>query len=300
MGTKLLYYLFLLPLSKLPFGVLYLLSDLTYLVLYKLIGYRTKVVRGNLKRSFPEKSEKEILRIESEFYKHLCDVFGEGIKGFSISKKQAQKRMKQRNPELVNQFYKEGKQVILAGGHYGNWEMFAVAIGMALDYKTVALYTPLKNKFMDSKVRESRSKYGLGMMPINEIKKKLNDQKDNLYVTIFGADQSPRKSQKAYWMNFLNQETGVQFGTEKFAKEYKAAVVFGNIHRLKRGHYEVAYQLICEDATKTPYGYISQAHTKLLEREIRKKPEHWLWSHKRWKHQRPEELPLNQELDLLL
>ena len=204
MGTKLLYYLFLLPLSKLPFGVLYLLSDLTYLVLYKLIGYRTKVVRGNLKRSFPEKSEKEILRIESEFYKHLCDVIVEGIKGFSISKKQAQKRMKQRNPELVNQFYKEGKQVILAGGHYGNWEMFAVAIGMALDYKTVALYTPLKNKFMDSKVRESRSKYGLGMMPINEIKKKLNDQKDNLYVTIFGADQSPRKSQKAYWMNFLS------------------------------------------------------------------------------------------------
>ena len=86
MGTKLLYYLFLLPLSKLPFGVLYLLSDFTYLVLYKLIGYRTKVVRGNLKRSFPEKSEKEILRIESEFYKHLCDVIVEGIKGFSISK----------------------------------------------------------------------------------------------------------------------------------------------------------------------------------------------------------------------
>ncbi|MEQ8909127.1 MAG: lysophospholipid acyltransferase family protein [Vicingaceae bacterium] len=300
MGTKLLYYLFLLPLSKLPFGALYVLSDLTYFVLYKLVGYRTKVVRGNIERSFPKKSKEEVLRVEREFYKHLCDVIVEGIKGFSISKKQAQKRMKQRNPELINQFYDQGKQVILAGGHYGNWELFAVAIGMALEYKTLALYTPLKNQFMDQKVRGSRSKYGLQMMPINEIKKKLNSKLGDLYTIIFGADQSPRKSQKAYWMSFLDQETGVQYGTEKFAKEYKAAVVFGNIHRIKRGHYEVAYQLICEDASKTEYGYVTQAHTKLLEKEIRQKPEHWLWSHKRWKHKRPDDMPMNEDLNLLL
>jgi KDO2-lipid IV(A) lauroyltransferase len=300
MGSKILYSLVIRPISLLPFWALYALSDFTYLVLYKLVGYRTKVVRNNISKSFPNLNKAEIKRIESAFYKHLCDVIVEAIKAFTISEEAAKKRMVHQNPELLDQFYHEGKQVVLAGGHYGNWELFAITIGMNLKHKALALYTPLKNEFFDEKVKTSRSKYGLGMLSIQEIRKKLAALDDGLYAIIFGADQSPRKSQKAYWMNFLGQETGVQFGTEKFAQEIEAAVVFGNIHRIKRGYYEVRYQVISTDAKKEAYGYITQAHTKLLEREILKKPEHWLWSHKRWKHQRPAELPLNEDLKISL
>ena len=300
MGSKLLYYLLILPISYLPFWILYGLSDFTYLVLYKLIGYRTKVVRSNLKNSFPELDQKEIKRIEAAFYRHLCDVIVEAIKAFTISEQAAEKRMVHQNPELLDQFYQEGKQVVLAGGHYGNWELFAITIGMNLKHKAIALYTPLKNEFFNEKVKNSRSKYGLGMLSIQEIKKKISTLDNGLYAIIFGADQSPRKSQKAYWMTFLGQETGVQFGTEKFALENEAAVIFGNIHRIKRGYYEVRYQLISSNAVHEPYGYITQAHTKLLEKEIKQKPEHWLWSHKRWKHQRPEDMPLNEDLKISL
>lgn len=293
MGSKLLYYLIILPISKLPFGLLYLISDFLYFIIYKAVGYRTKVVRGNLKNSFPEKSEKEIKAIESKFYKHLCDLMVESFKAFSISKSEAKKRMKDRNIELVNQFKKQGKQVVMVGGHYGNWELFAITIGEALEYKSIALYTPLKDKFMNDKITKSRSKYGLQMLPIHAIKKKLNAINKDLYTIIFGADQSPRKSQKAYWMNFLNQETGVQYGTEKFAKEFKAVVVFANIYKVKRGYYEVQYDLICEDASQTEYGFVTETHTRMLEEVINKQPEYWLWSHKRWKHQRPADAELH-------
>lgn len=285
LGSKLLYYLILKPLSLLPLGVLYGLSNFTYLVLYKLLGYRTKVVRENLKNSFPEKSSKEILKIERTFYLHLCDLIVEGIKAFSLTRERAMQRIKSPNVDLVNRYLDEGKNVILVGGHYGNWELYAIAIGLQLSKQPLALYTPLKNKFMNSKVKDSRSRYGLRMYSIKAIKVLINESSEN-YAIIFGADQSPRKTQKAYWMEFLNQDTGVQFGTEKFSKEFNAVVIYGELHRLKRGHYEVNYKLITETPNETEYGYITETHTKLLEQHIREEPAYYLWSHKRWKHKR--------------
>ena len=293
MGSKLLFYIVILPISKLPFWMLYLLSDFLYFVLYRIIGYRTKVVRQNLSNSFPEKSEKEILAIEAKFYSHLCDLVVESLKAFSISLEDAKTRMKDRNIEVVNQHFKQGRQVVLVWGHYGNWELFAITIGATTAHKTLALYTPLKNKFINEKITESRSKYGLGMLSITEIKSKLNDINSDLYAIIFGADQSPRKSQRAYWMKFLNQETGIQFGTEKFAKEFNAVVIFTNIYKVKRGYYELQYDVITEQPNEEAVGFISKTHTKMLENVIQQQPEYWLWSHKRWKHKRPEGEVLN-------
>lgn len=293
MGSKLLYYLILLPISKLPFAVLYLLSDFLYLIIYRIIGYRTKVVGQNIKNSFPTKTNKEIKAIEAKFYSHLCDLIVESIKAFTISKEEAQKRMKDRNIELVNELSRKGKQVVMVGGHYGNWELFAITIGIDLESNALALYTPLKNQFFNEKIRSSRSKYGLEMLAIQNIKDKIKEKEKELFTVIFGADQSPRKTQKAYWMKFLNQETGVQFGTEKFAKDYDAAVVFGNIYKIKRGYYEVQYDLVAENAAEEDYGEITKKHVRMLEAVIQKQPEYWLWSHKRWKHQRPEGEELN-------
>lgn len=293
MGSKILFYLIILPISKLPFWVLYRISDLLYLVLYKIIGYRTKVVRKNLENSFPKKSSQEIKELEAKFYCHLCDLVVESLKAFSISLEDAKERMKDRNIEVVNQFYKQGRQVVLVGGHYGNWELFAITIGATTEHNTLALYTPLKNEFINDKITKSRSKYGLGMLSIKDIKSKLNEINSDAYAIIFGADQSPRKSQRAYWMKFLNQETGVQFGTEKFAKDFDAVVVFANIYKVKRGFYELDYTVITEQPNKEDTGFISKRHTQMLESVIEKQPEYWLWSHKRWKHKRPEGEVLN-------
>jgi KDO2-lipid IV(A) lauroyltransferase len=127
------------------------------------------------------------------------------------------------------------------------------------------------------------------MLSIKEIKSKLTEINSDLYATIFGADQSPRKSQRAYWVKFLNQETGIQFGTEKFAKEFNAVVIFTNIYKVKRGYYELQYDVITEQPNEEEFGYISKTHTEMLEKVIQEQPEFWLWSHKRWKHKRPED-----------
>lgn len=287
MINKLLFYLVILPISHLPFWILYRISDFLYLVLYRLIRYRTKVVRSNLINSFPDITIREIEAIEKSFYRHLSDLIVESLKTFTISREEASDRMQHKNTEIFEHYFKLGKSVVVVGGHYGNWELYAVTFAQQISHRAAALFTPLKNEFFNEKVLKTRSKFGLELLPIHEIKSRMRDYTKEPTVVIFGADQSPRKTQKAYWMKFLNQDTGVQFGAEKFAKDYDLPVVFGNIYKRKRGFYEVDYRLITNEPKKTEHGEITEAHTKMLEKIIQQEPGYWLWSHKRWKHQRP-------------
>ncbi len=290
--SALLYYLVILPVSALPMRALYMLSDALFFVFYHLIGYRKKVVKDNLRRSFPEKSGDEINELARKFYSHFCDLLVESLKIFTIDRDEALKRMVFTNPELINAYFEQGRSVILAGGHYNNWELFAVAIDEAIRHQTLAIYKPLNNQFFDEKMRLTRGKYGLEMIPIKAVKDVFERNRAMLTVTIFATDQSPGNVNKAYWMNFLNQETAVLFGTEKLAKEYNYPVVYGLIKKLRRGYYATEFKLVAENPADMAYGEITRIHTRMLEEDIRTQPEFWLWSHRRWKKKRPEHIAL--------
>lgn len=285
----LVYYLILIPLSLLPMQVLYGISSGLKVIVYSVLKYRLKVVRSNLKRSFPEKSTFELRKIESAFYSHLCDLIIESIKAFTMSEALARKKMTYSNVELIKRLYEEGKSVVLVGGHHGNWELLALTIQQVVPHRSLALFTPIKSAFFNKKMQATRERFGLKMLPIEHVKEIFEANPDVPVLAIFGSDQSPRNPDKAYWMTFLNQDTGVQFGAEKFAREYKTAVVYGGIHRLKRGHFQTEFRLICDDASQTPYGAITEKHTRWLEEKVIASPSFWLWSHKRWKHKRPKE-----------
>ena len=285
---RLIYYIFLLPLSYLPFGLLNILSFKIRVILFGILNYRHKVIINNVRNSFPNTPEKEIKRIASRFKTHLADIFTESIKIFSISKKQAYKRMVCVNPELPNRFFSEGKNIILVGGHYNNWELYAVALKNHLNFDTYAIYKPLSNQFMDKKMRKTRGKFGLELIPMKWTKKYFSEITSTPRAIIFAADQSPSNPKRCYFTNFLNQDTAVQFGVEKYAKEYNWPVVYGEIRKIKRGYYEVEYKVISENPSELEYGEITELHTKALENSILKAPEYWLWSHRRWKHKRPE------------
>lgn len=207
---------------------------------------------------------------------------------FTMPQKQVKKRMVIKNPEVVNQFYDQGRSVILVGGHYNNWEMYAVAVDATTKHKSVAIYKELRNKFWDKRMRDSRQAYGLWMVGTKHIKDVFELDKELLTATIFATDQSPSSAKKAYWTTFLNQDTAVLFGTERYAKKYNLPVIFGKMEKVKRGHYEVTYEVLLDDPTDRPEGEITELHTRKLEEIILEKPEFWLWSHKRWKRKRSE------------
>ena len=285
MITKIFYYILILPLSLLPYPLLYLLSDIIFLIMYRVIGYRKEVVFANLRNSFPNKSKQELKKIMSDFYRHLCDIIMESVKGFTISEKQLRKRLIIKNPEFSNYFADKRQSIIFVGGHYNNWEICAQAFAMYSNHKCIGIYKPLSNAFINDKIYTSRSKYGMHLISMKQTKKSFDDG-DEPKAIVFGSDQNPANPKRAHWVQFLNQDTGVLFGVERYAKEYDWPVVFVSIRKAKRGYYEVEYSLVTDNPNEEPHGKITEDFTKRLEQDIINQPQYWLWSHKRWKHKR--------------
>lgn len=284
--SRVLYYCFLLPLSKLPLSVLYLLSDLLYVGIYKIAGYRTKVVMQNLRNSFPEKSGDELNRIASAFYRHLCDIIIESIRMISMSKSEAISRMQLKNPDLLQKYADDNQSVIIVAGHYNNWELAALALCPQASHLIVGFYTQFTDPFMEHIVRKSRGRFGILLVPTKDVSTCFKEYENELIAPLFGADQSPSNLNNAHWVQFLNQDTPVAGGTEYYAHKYNYPVLFGRIEKVKRGYYEFELSVLTQTPRETSQGEISRMHTEKLEKIIKEKPEFWLWTHRRWKRKR--------------
>ena len=278
-------YGFIWLLHLLPERILYFLSDILYLLMYHVAGYRKKVVYRNLERAFPNYDKASIRRIAKEFYRHLSDTLLEQAVLHFYSESKARQRMLVNNPEVLNELYGKGKMVMAVLGHYGNWEYMA-ALSLSIDHPVFAIYKPLRNKYFDRMIRHNREAFGVIPVPMNRIARTLveshRDKKPAL--TLFLGDQRPRYHQIQYWTRFLGIDTPMFLGTEKLARKLDAAVVFLKVKKVKRGRYEVDVQLICESPEGLKPYEITDRHVKALEEVIREKPAYWLWSHKRWKH----------------
>ncbi|MGB1041580.1 MAG: lysophospholipid acyltransferase family protein [Flavobacteriales bacterium] len=288
MGSKLLYYCVILPISILPYFILYGISNFMYVVMYYVLGYRKKVISENINLSFPDKSERERKVIIKKFYRHFCDLIVEAVKNFTISEKQIKKRVTFKNIEIMDSLFDQGKSVVTIGGHYGNWEMFAVAAGRATKHSQFGIYKPLSSKFFDNKMKTSRGKYGMNMIPMKQTKAYFEKGSKEPITIIFGSDQWPSNAKRAYWTTFLGRETPFLYGAEKYAKDFDWPVVYTEIVRVKRGHFEANYKLLTEKPNETEYGEIIEQFVRMLEETIEKDPAYWLWSHRRWKRTKEE------------
>ncbi|HPE42831.1 MAG TPA: lysophospholipid acyltransferase family protein [Bacteroidales bacterium] len=273
--------------GRFPLWFLYLFSDFLYYLAYYLIRYRRSVVRKNLTQSFTEKSRSEIKQIEKKFYHNLTDLFAEYIKMARISKDELHKRMHYENAEVLVQLADQGKSVFLATGHCGNWEWFGKAIPLKTQHNGIAIYKQLSNKVFEVLVKEIRTNHNNGTMLESRATyrglKQLNDRHNAVFIA---ADQSPGGNEQDYWTNFLNRETAFFNGLEKMAKALDYAVVFADNSRVRRGYYKVKLIPITLNPKQTSANEITEQYARLLEQAITKQPDNWLWSHRRWKHQR--------------
>ena len=280
-----LIYPFLWLISILPFRLLYLLSDGAYILIYYLIGYRKKVVLENLILAFPDKSNKEIIQISKKFYHHLCDMIFESIKSLTISEKEIVKRFKFNNLEEVRQYEDANQSIVAICGHYASWE-WIVTLQKYTKFKGFAVYKRLRNPYFDRLIKRVRGKYNSYLVTTKETIPTMMDSKKNneLFLCGMAADQSPKLRKAYHWTEFMGVKVPCYTGPEMIAKRLDLPVVFLDVTKVKRGFYEATFSTI----TKTPKDYIDYDITdiflNLVESQIRRAPEYYLWTHRRWKH----------------
>ena len=282
--SALLFYIIILPISWLPFPLLYGLSDILFFIFYYIFPYRRKVVLQNLRSSFPEKPETEIRKIEKEFYRHFCDVLVETIKLFSASQNAIERRIQLVNAGLLDEYFSKGKSLILVTGHYANWEWPAVTLTSHSKHKGTGIYQRLSSKFFDKKLRQTRARFGMELMSTREVADFFESHQNQLCAYGFINDQSPSDQKKGHWMTFLNQPTCMLTGAERYAVKYNYPILYGAITRIKRGHYRIEYIPVSDSpASEKPF-FITEKCATINESIIRKDPAYWLWTHRRWKH----------------
>ena len=275
--------LFVLLFALIPFWLLYIIADILCFILHRVFRYRLTVVRSNLHKSFPEKSEKEIKRIEKLFYQNLSQIMVESLKAFTMSKKQILKRHKIINLDDVSDLYDDKYGGIIAlPCHYGNWEWGAMSC-RHLAWDPIAFYKPLSNIYLDKYIKNNRSRIGTELVSIFETARCFVNNKDKHKIYVMASDQSPSNKAKSIWVKFMGIETAFLHGPEFYSKKYNYPAVFVDIQRVRKGYYELELTTLADNPSELPPGELTKLYANKLEEIIRIRPENWLWSHKRWK-----------------
>ncbi len=269
-------------LSLLPIQILYLLSDLSYVVIYHIAGYRKDVVRQNLLTAFPEKTAPERKKIEKQFYKNFVDNFIETLKLISGGTRFAAKHFKG-DPKLMQELFKQGRSCQFYLGHNFNWELANIAVSAYSSHTKLMVYLPVKNPVIDRIMLKLRSSSGNKLLAATDMRAAMMPYRRHIYLLALIADQAPGSPDKAYWLNFFGRPTPFLRGPETGAAAANLAVLFAWIHKIKRGRYELRYELCTDNAATLPKGELTRRYVQFLEKSIRNQPEMWLWSHRRWK-----------------
>ena len=273
--------------SMLPFRILYLLSDLAYLIVYYLIGYRKKTVRENLALALPYLSDAERLVIEKKSFRHLCDMFLEMIKTMTISKKEINARFVFTNLEVYKNLEAQEKSIAMMLAHYASYE-WVISMNAYVSFSGYAIYKKIANPYFDKLVRSMRSRFKAYLITTKETVPCIIKNKNNKLLSIYGfaSDQSPKVSSAFHWQKFMGIEVPVHTGAEMLSKKYDMNVIFLKVKKVKRGYYEASFEVLSENAQEVPDYAITDKFLKLVEQQIYEAPEYYLWTHKRWKHKR--------------
>ena len=264
---------------------MYILADIVYFIIYRIVGYRRRVVRENLSACFPEKSKEERQDIERRFYRYLADLAVEFVHNLYASPLAIKQRYRIVNRQLVDRYYERGQTVVLMSAHYGNWEYMVSSLNMQLLHHGIGVGKPLDDKGTASFITRRRTRYGTQVVDQTDVRQHVAffDAHHVPCALMMLSDQSPSNPHKSYWTSFLGRDTAFLYGAEYFASKYNYPVLYYHVRRVSRGHYEVLFSTLCEHPQQVPQYSIVEQYVRTLEAHIQEQPEFWLWSHRRWK-----------------
>ncbi|EIM76007.1 lipid A biosynthesis acyltransferase [Nitritalea halalkaliphila LW7] len=247
--------------ASLPLGVLYLVTDVLFLLAFYVLGYRRKVVEENLRAAFPEKSAAERQRIAKAFYRNLTDSFAETLKLLVMSEEELRRRVQIENSALVDALVDEGKVVLGLTGHFFNWEMHLLGASQYLRSPTDVVYQKINSPLFEELMLQIRTRFGMQLVPRLGFQRDFLRKRTQPRLIVLAADQRPTEQEIRYRRPFMHRETVFFEGAEKLAKRFELPVVYGTVHKPKRGHYVFQYSLLAQPLMQRAENIASRMHS---------------------------------------
>jgi Kdo2-lipid IVA lauroyltransferase/acyltransferase len=279
--------------SRLPFSVLFLISDFTFLIVFHVLRYRRRITHANLVACFPSKSKAEILEIEKRFYRNLCDFPAETLKLLTMTKEELLMRIVFLNAAEMQQYKDKGDSILMLASHTFNWEWLLAAGTLNLPMQVDFVYQPQGSAFANKVSLATRTRFGAHAVEREKVGREAVRRKDIVRATATVADQFPgHHFHRRYWTEFMGRPTAFFYGIAQLAVLIKSPVFFCEVVRRGRGSYHVTLKKIADTpATEEEALKVLDRYASETERMIREQPDNWLWSHNRWKNVDEEETP---------
>ncbi len=274
-------------LSRLPLSILYVLTDILYLLVYRVGRFRRSLAIANLRRSFPDKPETEIARIAGRSYRNAFDMMAEVIKGAAMPAHEIRQRMQIRNPDLLTPYIASHQPILMLASHHCNWEWLLLVSCLELKVSVDAVYKPLRVAAIDRFMFETRSRFGGKPILAKNFLFEVLRRRGNGRMFALVADQTPPREEDKHWTRFLNQDTAFYVGADKIARIIRAPVFFVGIARTRRGFYEATFQLLAEPPYSGNDADIIERYVRAAETHITAHPADWLWMYRKWKYKKP-------------
>ncbi len=274
-------------LSRLPLGVLYVLTDCLYVVIYHIWRFRRDLSLANLRHSFPDKSAAELERISRHAYHNACDLIAEVLKGAVLGESALRRRVRIVNPEALEPYIRAGQSVVLLASHHCNWEWLLLTSCIELKAGVDAVYKPLRVAAIDSFMLETRSRFGGNPIPVKDFLVEVLKRRGSPRVFALVADQTPPRQDEKHWTRFLNQDTAFFVGADKIARITRSPAFFVGMRRIRRGHYEARLELLAQPPYTPENSDIIERYARAAEAHIARFPADWLWMYRKWKYKKP-------------
>lgn len=270
--------------AKLPFRVLYLLSDIAAFLLYHIARYRRSISYHNLHRSFPDKSTKEIMQIQKSAYLHLTDSFLEELKTKTITDQEISARIDLKNLDGLEKLFNSDKSVFLLTAHTAPIDWVAFALHLKFGCIIDPVYKPIHSNMLDRFIYAARSRHQGTPIPYKKLAKDVILRKHVKRSIAMLADLEPRSRDQTLEVDFLNQSTRFFLGSERIIKLTKLPTYFIGIRQVRRGYYQAYAKEISSRPSDLEAEELTRKYIQCVEKIILENPAAWLWTHKRWKH----------------
>ena len=278
--------LFIHLLSCLPFLILKAFSCKLNFLNRIFFQYRKNIVQSNLAIAFPNKSAEELSQIRKSFSKHFFNVIVEIVKMISASRSFVDKKVRIQNQEVIDGCAAKKQTILLVFGHFNNWEWVGQKLSIAAKQQVVGIYKPLANNAFDKLLKTARTKFGAKAVNMQESMRYIINTQDECQIIGLIADQNPIVNTSTHWLPFFGKEVPVFMGMEKIAKKMDYPVVFCDMQKVGFGKYTIHFEVLVENPKETQEGEITKRYIERLEKQIKKAPSNYLWSHRRWKHKK--------------
>lgn len=270
-------------LAALPLGVLHGLARAFAFMAWRVIPYKTQIIRTSLSKAFPERSLAEIDGIRKAFYRNYGDVMLEIVKSTSIDEREFDERMQLPNLEIIRETLASGTPAVLYAGHQCNWEWLLLGLSKRLGYPVDTAYKPLKNAWADREMLALRQRFGARMIPADRMMRDVIARRSVPRLIALAADQEPIASDRRHWTTFLHRDTAFFMGGDVIANSLDYPVFFAAIRRTGRGRYEARFELMRAKGESLAPGELTERFARRVEQQIRESPADWPWSYNRWR-----------------